>query len=72
MDNQKQTKTEKTTTFNRAIYFLATIFCGIVSYTTLTGDLQNVIHFAGILNEIGFFMMGSFLTLICAYLTIAE
>ena len=71
MTNQNQKET-KTTTFQRATYLLATIISGIVSYTTLTGDLQNVIHFAGILNEIGFFMMGSFLTLICAYLTIAE
>jgi hypothetical protein len=63
---------EKTTTFNRAKYLLGTIFFGIVSYTTLTGDLQNVIHFAGTLNEIGFFLMGSMLTLICGYLTIAE
>jgi hypothetical protein len=63
---------KSTTTFKRAKYFLATIFCGIVSYTTLTGDLQNVIHFAGTLNEIGFFLMGSMLTLICGYLTIAE
>ncbi len=72
MNNQIQTETKKTSTFNRAKYFLATIFCGIISYTTLTGDLQNVIHFAGTLNEIGFFMMGSLLTLICAYLTISE
>ena len=61
-----------TTTFKRAQYLFGTIFFGIVSYTTLTGDLQNVIHFAGTLNEIGFFLMGSMLTLICGYLTIAE
>ena len=63
---------EKTTTFNRDKYLLGTIFFGIVSYTTLTGDLQNIIHFAGTLNEIGFFLMGSMLTLIYGYLTIAE
>jgi hypothetical protein len=71
MTNQNQKET-KTTIFQRATYLLGTIFTGIVSYTTLTGDLQTVIHFAGILNEIGFFMMGSFLTLIFAYLTVSE
>jgi hypothetical protein len=63
---------EKTTTFTRAKYLLGTIVSGIVSYTTLTGDLQKVIHFAGTLNEIGFFLMGSMLTLIFGYLTISE
>ena len=72
MNNQNQTKMEKTSTFKRAKYLLGFILSGIITYTTLTGDLQNVIHFAGILNEIGFFFMGSILTLILGYLTIAE
>jgi hypothetical protein len=72
MTNQSQTKTEKTSTFKRAKYLLGTIVSGIVTYTTLTGDLQKVIHFAGTANEIGFFFMGSLLTMIFAYLTISE
>jgi hypothetical protein len=70
MTNQNQM--ENPSTLKRAKYLLATIVSGIITYTTLTGDLQNVIHFAGVANEIGFFLMGSLLTLICGYLTIAE
>ena len=72
MSSTKQTIENKTTTFKRATYLVGTIFFGIVTYTTATGDLQNHIHFAGIANEIGFFFFGSMLTVGCAYLTIAE
>ena len=51
---------------------ISTIFFGIVSYTVLTGELQEQIHFAGVLNEIGFFTMTSFLTIISAIYTCAD
>ena len=69
MSNQTSAKT---TSIKRFGYLLSTIACGILSYTTLTGDLQNHIHFAGVLNEIGFFIMGSMLTVFCAILTCSE
>lgn len=71
MSNQT-TEKAKTTPIQRFGYLLSTIVCGILSYTTLTGDLQQHIHFAGVANEIGFFCMGSLLTVICAILTCSE
>jgi polyferredoxin len=59
----------KTKSLNRLGFFLSTLFFGFVSYSTLTGELQSMIHFAGVLNEIGFFMASSTLTLIFATLT---
>jgi len=53
-------------------YLLATILCGFIAYSTLTGTLQNHIHFAGTLNEIGFFIMACILTVISAILTCVE
>jgi hypothetical protein len=67
MTNQSKIKS-----FKRLGYLIGTISCGILSYNTLTGDLQNHIHFAGTLNEIGFFMMGSLLTIIFAIMTCSE
>jgi hypothetical protein len=72
MTNQSQTKETKTTTFQRTSYLLGMLFFGFVTYFTLTGDLQNHIHFAGIGNEIGFATMGMLLTVIFFYLTVAE
>ena len=72
MVNQKTTEIKKTTSFKRFTYLLGTIFSGIIAYTTLTGDLQNHIHFAGTLNEIGFFIMASILSGLMAILTCVE
>jgi hypothetical protein len=69
MSNQTSAKVKSIKRFGN---LLATVFFGILSYTTLTGDLQNHIHFAGVANEIGFFLMGSLLTVICAILTCSE
>jgi hypothetical protein len=69
MSNQTKTTT---TPIKRFGYLLGTFTAGILSYTTLTGDLQNHIHFAGVLNEIGFFIMGCMLTVICAICTCTE
>jgi hypothetical protein len=52
--------------------FLLTLFFGIVSYTTLTGDLQNLIHFAGSLNEMVFFCLTSTISLVFATLTLID
>lgn len=65
-----QTNTSKS--LKRFGYLLATVVTGILTYTTMTGDLQNHIHFAGVANEIGFFMMGSLLTVIFAIMTCTE
>lgn len=65
-------QTNTTKSFKRFGYLLATIVTGILTYNTMTGDLQNHIHFAGVANEIGFFMMGSLLTVIFAILTCTE
>jgi len=69
MTNQSQTNNKS---LKRLGYLIGTISCGIISYNTLTGDLQNHIHFAGTLNEIGFFVMGSLLTIIFAIMTCSE
>ena len=71
MSNQTQ-PSAKVKSFQRFGYLLATITCGILAYTTLTGDLQKHIHFAGIPNEIGFFIMASMLTVISAICTCSE
>jgi hypothetical protein len=71
MSNSKQTSA-KIKSLQRFGYLLSTIVCGILAYTTLTGDLQNHIHFAGIPNEIGFFIMASMLTVISAICTCTE
>jgi hypothetical protein len=63
---------QTTKSIKRFGYLLATFLCAIITYTTLTGDLQSHIHFAGTLNEIGFFMMSSVLTVIFAILTCVE
>jgi hypothetical protein len=72
MVNQNQSKIAKTTSFKRFAYLLGTIFFGIISYTTISGDIQNHIHFSGILNEIGFFVMVSMLSVLMAILTCIE
>ena len=72
MVNQKTSEIKKTTSFKRITYLLGTIFSGIIAYTTLTGDLQNHIHFAGTLNEIGFFIMASMLFVLMGILTCVE
>lgn len=66
-----QTK-PKATPIKRFGYLLGTIFTGIITYMTATGDLQNHIYFAGVLNEIGFFVMGCMLTGIFAICTCTE
>lgn len=71
MEKQIQ-KEKKTTTLQRTLSLLAMLFFGFVTYFTLTGDLQNHIHFAGIANEIGFAVMGMMLTFIFAYTTVSE
>ena len=70
--NPTTTNETKTTTLKRFGYLLSTIALGIISYTTLTGDLQNCIHRTGVANEIGFFFMSCLLTVICAILTCFE
>ena len=72
MVNQNQTNPKKATSLKRFTYLLGTIFFGIIAYTTITGDLQNYIHFAGNLNEIGFFIMASMLSAMMAILTCVE
>jgi hypothetical protein len=51
---------------------IGTITCGIITYTTAQGSFQEVVHFAGIANEIAFFLMASTLTVIFSYLTISK
>jgi len=64
--------TSTTKSFKRFGYLLATFFFAILTYITLTGELQKIIHFTGTLNEIGFFVLASTLTVICAFITVAE
>lgn len=72
MQKEQSQKVKKTTSLQRFGYLLGTFFFGIVTWTTGTGELQNHIHFAGIANEIGFFVMGSMLTGIFAIMTCSE
>jgi hypothetical protein len=47
-------------------YLLGTLVAGFISWSTLTGDIQKHIHFAGTANEIGFFACSGFITICCA------
>lgn len=51
---------------------IAMIFFGWVSISTAQGTLQEIIHFAGIANEIAFFCIASSLTFVFAFLTISK
>jgi len=51
---------------------IATIFFGWVSLSTIQGNLQETIHFAGIANEIGFFLCTTILTTVFGFLTISK
>lgn len=64
--------TAKTKSIQRFGTFIGSIFFGIVAYTTLTGELQTMINFAGTLNEIGFFIMASLLSVTLAIVTCVE
>ena len=43
------------------------IIFGWVAYSIAQGNLQQMIHFAGIANEIAFFLIASFLTFTSMY-----
>ena len=47
----------KTSTLKRTGYLIATIILCFSIYAMMQGTLQNHIHFAGVLNEIGFTFM---------------
>jgi hypothetical protein len=53
-------------------YLTGTIISGTLTWMTLQGTLQTRIHFAGVLNEIGFAMAGALLTIACAALTFSR
>jgi mannose/fructose/N-acetylgalactosamine-specific phosphotransferase system component IID len=53
-------------------YLLATIASATVTWGTFTGATQEVISFAGTLNEIGFAFMGLLLTIACATMTFSK
>jgi hypothetical protein len=61
-----------TNQLKRLCSLISIIFFGIISYTLLTGELQEHIHFTGVLNEIGFFIMTSLLTIISAIYTCVD
>ncbi len=62
----------QTKTLKRSGNLIATIFFLFVTYAMTQGTLQNHIHFAGVLNEIGFTFMSLCLTIIFAYQTVTE
>lgn len=41
------------------------VVCGGIAYMTATGAILNYIKFAGIANEIGFFVLATFMMLGC-------
>jgi hypothetical protein len=51
---------------------LCFLVCGILAYSTIQGSLQTIIHFSGIENEMGFFVISSALSLMFGALTISE
>jgi hypothetical protein len=62
----------KISSFKRLGYLVLTIILCFTIYAMMQGTLQNHIHFAGVLNEIGFTFMLILLTICTASYTISE
>ncbi len=45
-------------------HLILSVVSFIIAYMTITGTIQSYIHFADVLNEIGFFVMVSMLGLL--------
>jgi hypothetical protein len=60
------------TTLKRTIYLLLTLIFMIGTYSMINGDLQQIIHFSGIANEIGFVLISIMLASGFAYLTVTK
>lgn len=62
----------KTSTLKRTANLIATIFFILVTIGMMQGSVQNIIHFAGVANEIGFTFMSALLVVIFATYTVSE
>lgn len=60
------------TTLKRTIYLLLTLISMICAHSMINGDLQQIIHFSGIANEIGFVLISIMLATGFAYLTVTK
>jgi hypothetical protein len=57
---------EKTITIHFG-YLTGAIAAFLIALFTMTGDVQNYIHFAGVANEMGFCFFALMLSVICLF-----
>ena len=62
----------KTSTLKRTGYLIATIVLCFSIYAMMQGTLRNHLHFAGVLNEIGFTFMLILLVICTSVYTVSD